>query len=325
MKPEESNVLPKPYQVVTDRIIQMLEQGVVPWKRPWNSTGAPKNLHSGKDYRGINTFMLSAGGAASGFTSPYWVTFKQALERGGSVRKGEHGMPVVFWKLLDRRGSSEDEVDDNESGESKKIPMIRYSTVFNVEQCDGLEYPTPEVASHDFDPIIACEQIVQQMPRPPTIQHDGSRAYYRPSADSITMPPANLFEVPAEYYAPLFHEMTHATGHKSRLNRDGIEKGVSFGSPGYAREELIAEMGAAFLCSRAAIDTLIIENSASYLNGWLKALKGDPKLVVIAASQAQKAVDYITGAKEERIQTINPNPNTAAAAAAEVHHRGFER
>src|SRR5690606_30728234 len=147
MRKQETNGLPKPYQVVTDRIIQMLEEGVVPWKRPWSRAGTPKNLHSGKDYRGINTFMLATGGAASGFTSPYWVTFKQALERGGNVRKGENGMHVVFWKLLDRRGSSEDEVEESENGEAKKIPMIRYSTVFNVEQCEGLEYPTPEIVN----------------------------------------------------------------------------------------------------------------------------------------------------------------------------------
>lgn len=306
VKKKPADQLPKPYQVITDRIIEMLEQGVVPWHRPWSKVADPKNLNSGKSYRGINTFMLSAASATYGHTSPYWITFKQAKDRGGNIRKGEKGMPIIFYKLLEFDKSDEDNSDDDQ--ELNKIPMIRYSTVFNVEQCDGIDYPTPEILNQDFDPIQACEEIVQTMPRPPTILHGGARAVYSPAKDRITLPPKNLFEKPEEYYCTLFHELVHSTGHETRLKRHEIQKPSSFGTSAYAREELVAEMGAAFLCSKAWIDSQVIENSASYINGWIKRLKQDQKLLISAASQAQKAADYIVPQEEENASEMTPSP-----------------
>jgi len=295
----------KPYQVITDRIIEMLERGVIPWRRTWSKVSDPKNLNSGKEYRGINTFMLSAAGAAFGYTSPYWITFRQAKERGGNIRRGEKGMPIIFYKLLEVE--REDEPQPNEDEDSHKIPMIRYSTVFNVEQCDGIDYPTPEIVNLDFNPIEACEEVVQSMPRPPTIKHGGTRAAYSSAQDCIMMPQQNLFETAEEYYCTLFHELVHSTGHDSRLNRDEIQKPSKYGSSAYAKEELVAEMGSAFLCSKAGIDSQVIENSAAYINSWTNRLKQDSKLLIGAASQAQKAADYIIPCTNENEQELSPS------------------
>ncbi|MDX1973806.1 MAG: zincin-like metallopeptidase domain-containing protein [Candidatus Sumerlaeia bacterium] len=297
---EKSDQLPKAYQVVTDKIVSLLEQGVVPWHRPWKSIGLPKNLHSGKSYRGINSFLLHALGAAQGYSSPYWITFKQALDRGGNVRKGEHGSPVVFWKLLDSKSDAEDDTEPEDGNfANRRVPLIRYSTVFNVEQCEGIEYPTPvALQPSQHASIEACESLIAAMPNAPQLIQQGDRAFYRPSTDSVTVPPMGFFESPEAYYCTLFHELAHATGHEKRLNRSTIMSSIKFGSPEYAREELIAEMGAAFLCHQTGIDPVTLDNTAAYLNNWITVLRGNPKLVVLAASQAQKAAEYICNHKE---------------------------
>ncbi len=278
----------KVYQIVTDRIVQLLEQGTVPWHKPWSggAAGWPKNLTSGKPYRGVNVFMLHA----AGFDAPWWLTFKQAKDRGGHVRKGEKGWPVVFWKWLDV------EDKDQQTGEkkAKRVPMLRYFTAFNVRQCEGVEAPAaPGAESHPFDPIESAERIVGAMPKRPDILHGEARAYYRPATDTVNMPVPERFERPAEYYSTLFHELTHATGHKSRLGRDGIENVAAFGSCDYSKEELVAEMGAAFLSGESGIVNETIANSAAYVAGWLQRLRNDTRLVVTAAAQAQKAADFI--------------------------------
>ena len=196
------------YSIVTEQILKQLEAGVAPWHRPW-STQIPKNLVSGRGYRGINVFLLSA----SGHGSPYWLTFKQATERGGHVRKGERGTKVVFWKI----GTREVEEFDGGTHESTSI-VLRYYTVFNVEQCENVPYP---ISGPAVNAIEECERIVRQMPNPPAFEQD-ARAWYRPSNDTVGMPSRNAFNSSEECYSTLFHELTHSTGHTKRVRRDGI-------------------------------------------------------------------------------------------------------
>jgi antirestriction protein ArdC len=277
------------YQIVTDRIIQLLEQGTVPWHKAWSSDDRlPMNLCSGKPYRGVNVFLLHV----AGYGLPHWLTLKQANERGGRIRPGEKSSIAVFWKSY--------ELEDKNTGEKKTVPVLRYYRVFNVEQCEGIDYPKSEPRMLSFNPIEACERLVSGMPNPPKIQHIEARAYYRRATDTVNLPPRESFENEPEYYSTAFHELTHATGHESRLGR--MQKGESnFGTGSYAKEELIAEMGAAFLCWTAGIENKTIDNSAAYIAGWPERLKNNRKLVVQAASAAHKAADYILGkSKEER-------------------------
>ena len=267
------------YESITERIVSLLEAGTAPWMKPWKvSRGLPRNLVSGKCYRGINTFLLHA----CQYESPFWLTYKQATEAGGHVRKGEKSCPVVFWKQLD--------IQDEQTDEAKKIPFMRYYWLFNTAQIEGLrEVPTLEQAPTPADEIVAG------MKNPPGIAHGFSGAFYDPTADRIAMPDKGHFTAEADYYGTLFHELIHATGHKSRLDR---LTATSFGSAQYGREELVADMGSAFLCGHAGIERQL-ESNASYLAGWLKALKADSKLIVQAAAQAQKASDYILNVKPE--------------------------
>lgn len=282
----------KVYDIVTDRVLSLLERGTVPWRRPWAGGDlAPQNLLSRRPYRGINPFLL----ACTGYASPYWLTYKQAQQRGGHVRKGEKSTPVIFWKpwRTERR--------DPETGdrETVQIPVLRYYSLFNVEQCDGIDAPAIEGERCDFQPIKRCESVVADMPKRPTIEHREARAWYRPSTDTVNMPRPELFDEAPAYYSTVFHELTHSTGHRSRLGRPGIEDVAAFGSTSYSREELVAEMGAAFLCGHCGIETATIENSAAYVNGWLRKLRDDRKLVVVAAAQAQRAADFILGVSWE--------------------------
>jgi antirestriction protein ArdC len=279
------------YEIVTERILEKLEQGTIPWHKPWAGGGCPQNLVSGKQYRGANIWLLGS----QDFTSPYWVTFKQAKQLGGTVRKGERSTPCIFWKFLAR------DTENPVTGEikSKQIPLIRHYSVFNVEQCDGISHSRLEVETEEpepFNPIEAAEKIVSGYPDAPSISQDGrGSAYYRPATDSIRTPEAKVFDSQEHYYATLFHEMTHSTGRESRLARPGVTNPIRYGSHLYSQEELVAEMGSAFLLAEARIDSdSLTDNSAAYLASWLKSLKDDPKLVVLAAAQAQKAVDHIT-------------------------------
>jgi antirestriction protein ArdC len=274
------------YSIVTEQILKQLESGVVPWRKPW-SAEPPCNLVSGKEYRGINPFLL----ASQGYGSRYWLTFNQANKLGGHVRKGEKGSIVTFWNI------GEEEIVQDEDGNKRKSKpfLLRYYRVFNVEQTEGI---ADKLGLGDFIPrvpsIDQCEAIVKRMPNPPTMQQD-ARAWYRPSPDTVGMPSQSLFNSSEEYYSTLFHELTHSSGHASRVGREGIEDIAAFGSESYSKEELIAEMGAAMLCGVTGISPATIPNSAAYLQGWISRLRGDSKLLVSAASQAQKAVDYIQG------------------------------
>jgi len=210
------------YEMVNNRIIGLLEKGEIPWRRPWSS-GEPVNFITRKPYRGINPFIL----ISSGFSCPYWVSFKQAKGKGGQIKKGVKGFPVVFWKWI------EVESPDSESGE-KHVPFLRYYSVFNLEQTEGIDIP--ELQTRVFHPINQAEKVIHEMPNAPFIEHNEPRAYYRPSDDVVNTPRANLFQSNEEYYSTLFHELTHSTGHKDRLNRDEIAKVSAFGSHDYSKE-----------------------------------------------------------------------------------------
>lgn len=270
------------YQIVTDRIIEKLEKGIAPWRRPWNASGIAVNWKTQKPYRGINTLLLEPG---------EYATFNQIKEAGGKVRKGAQSEIVVFWKWLEK--------EDEDTGETVKIPFLRYYRVFEINtQVEGLQSKR-EVVEYDHNPIEEAEKIFKGYMNAPSYTFNSGRAYYRPSMDQVNVPPLKDFEIAEEYYSTLFHEMIHSTGHRSRLNRPGIENVAAFGSESYSKEELIAEMGSAMLCAMAGIDNSTIQNSANYIGGWLRALKNDKRLVVQAAGQAQKAADYILGVDVE--------------------------
>jgi antirestriction protein ArdC len=269
------------YEIVTSRILAELEKGEIPWRKPWR-TLPPANLISKKPYRGINVFLL----ALAGYGSQYWLTYRQAQALGGNVRKGEHGTKIVFWKF----DKFETETADGET-EERKSAFLRYYTVFNLEQTEGLK---ALLALPPVFPIESAEVIVSGMPNPPAFEQDAQAAYI-PSRDTVTMPSRTAFDSQVEYYSTLFHELTHSTGHAKRLAREGFDTPQKFGSESYSREELIAEMGSAMLCGIAGIEQATIINSAAYLQSWIKRLKADSRLVVSAASAAQKAADYIRG------------------------------
>src|ERR1700676_5031341 len=274
------------YEIVTEQIIRQLEQGVAPWHKPWR-TETPCNLVSGKPYRGINVFLL----ASQGYESRYWLQFKQAKKLGGHVKKGEPSSLVTFWNI-----GEEKIVRDTNGNERKSRPfLLKFYRIFNVCQTEGIaEKLGLGKYAHRVASIERCEAIVKGMPNPPAIQQD-ARAWNRPSTDTVGMPARGLFNSPEEYYSTLFHELTHSTGHASRVGRDGIEQLNTFGSESYSKEELIAEMGAAMLCGVAGIERKTLSNTAAYLKSWIDVLKSDSRIVVSAASQAQKAADYIQG------------------------------
>lgn len=208
-----------------------------------------------------------------------------------SRSQGENGLPVVYWKFGTR------EIQDGDETIEKPSVLCRYYTVFNVEQCEGLRVqPVQPVQDEpDVKPIEACEQVVSEWQAKPAIRHGGDRASYNKLQDCIRMPNRESFDNAEEYYSTLFHEMTHATGHPNRLNRSTLMDSEAFGDANYSREELVAEMGAAFLAGYCGIENRAINNSAAYLRSWLDALKHDSRLVLVAASQAQRATDLILG------------------------------
>ncbi len=274
------------YEVITERIVAMLEKGTVPWQKPWKvATGLPRNLVTKKPYRGMNVLLLHA----MSYESPFWLTFRQAKELGGNIKKGEKACPVIFGK----RQETEDEI----TCEKSHYTVLRLYSVFNVAQCEGLKnVPAPAAAPATVN--TTAEEIVAMMPKRPEIKHGLAKAFYSPGVDIVAMPDRARFDTKAGYYAALFHELTHATGHASRLNRPTLTESAGFGSNPYCREELVAELGAAFLCGTAGVENTI-QNSAAYLQNWLEALQNDNKLIVQAAAQAQKAADFILDTKFE--------------------------
>ena len=280
--------MPTVYEIVTQTIIEKLEAGEVPWRRPW-VTSAPKNLVSGKEYRGINTFMLGA----SGFPRPEWLTWNQCSKLGATVRAGERSNMVVYFNVGEERLNAK-------TGKLSKPFLLRYSRVFNISQCVHGEQTLTAKLGLDaakgapVGSIESCDAIVCGMPNRPNVKAS-DRAWYRPSTDEVGIPDKSTFHSSEGFYSTLFHELTHSTAHPTRVGRPEVMESQNFGSANYSREELIAEMGSAMLCGVAGISPPTIENSASYLRSWISALRGDNKLVVAAASAAQKAADYIRG------------------------------
>jgi antirestriction protein ArdC len=287
------------YQLVTDRIIAALEAGTCPWRRPWVG-GGPINIRNKRPYRGINTFLLGI----MGYADPRWGTFKAIAEVGGHVRKGEKATWVILWKPVPKKRQSDDE-------EPGSYLLLKSYPVFNALQADDV--PPLEV-EFEHDPIERADEIVrgyadQQALNGPLIQFSNDSAYYSPSQDLVGMPDLARFVHIEGYYSTLYHELVHSTGHKSRLDR--LESG-GFGSGPYAKEELVAEMGAAMLCGIAGIDNL--DQSAAYVDHWASRLREDSKLVVQAAAQAQKAADLILGETfEDSQETENPSAEAVAA------------
>jgi antirestriction protein ArdC len=276
----------KSYERITERIETLLAAGVVPWHKPWKaSTGLPRNLITHKPYRGINVFLLMA----MGYESPHWLTFRQAIQLGGTVKKGEKSCPVVFWKQM--------EVTDKESGETENIPFLRLYHVFNAAQCEGLK--AAPAAEEVPITVTNAANIVAGMPQPPKIKSGMSHAFYQPVNDTVGMPERKRFESEDAYHATLFHELVHSTGHESRLKRQSIMEKNGLGSMPYCKEELVAELGSAFLCGQAEIVDRTIDSSAAYIEGWLDSMKDDPMLIVYAAAQAQRAADFILGRRME--------------------------
>ena len=269
------------YEIVTNKIVEQLEKGVIPWRKPWTNANAV-NWKTQKAYRGINTMLLEPG---------EYATFKQIAEAGGKVKKDAKSHIVVFWKWLEK---------ENEEGKKEKIPFLKYYRVFEINtQVEGLQSKR-ETDTFDHDPIEKAEDIYKGYINSPDYTFLPGQAVYYPSLDKINCPPIEDFKVAEEFYSVLFHEMVHSTGHQSRLKRSGITaKAIAFGDEVYSKEELVAEMGAAMLCGVAGIDNHTIENSASYIQSWLRELKDDKRLVVQAAAQAQKASDYILGVKHQ--------------------------
>ncbi len=285
------------YEIVTDKIMALLEAGEIPWRRPWKSSGPARNLISKRPYQGINLFLLNC----STYSSPYWLTFKQAQERGGHIRKGEKSTLVIFWKWLNTVTQRSDEImDTGQESRLTKIPMLRYYNVFNLDQVEGINQPAEDTeVSSPFTPIERAELVFQSMPNRPDIQYGGDRACYSPQLDYIKLPNQEAFRTAEEFYSTAFHELSHATGHQSRLGRKGIMEPSYFGSHEYSQEELVAEFGASMLCAASRIEQVTLENSAAYIQSWLKVLRGDKKIAIIAAGQAQKASDFILGRRDE--------------------------
>ena len=273
------------HERVTARILEQLEKGVIPWRKTWHGS-EPINYVSRKMYRGVNLLLLPFGGE--------WLTFKQAQDAGGRVKKGEKASMIVFYKMMER---------EDENGKKTTFPFLQYSNVFHIGQCEGITSKLEPVnTDEDVVPIDAAESMIAAYVERSgvTINHvEGSnRACYSPSTDTITMPVIGQFESAEEYYSASFHECGHSTGHRSRLDR--ITETAGFGSQTYCREELVAEMFACFMMNLAGIEIPeTFENSAAYIAGWSKKLKEDVKVIVSASGQAQKATDYFLGIKPD--------------------------
>ena len=271
------------YEIVTARIIEQLEQGVIPWEKPWGGViDGAYNRISKKPYSLLNQMLLQHSGE--------YATFKQWSELGGHIRKGEKSEIVVFWKLQPYE-------DENADGEKiiKQIPLLRYYNVFHVSQVDGVE--PKEIDLNEFEPIEKAERIkTEYMTREhlKILEKLTDKAFYSPTFDYIQIPCKEQYQNVEEFYSTLFHEMVHSTVYKTRLDREDVKDCMYFGSENYSKEELTAELGSAFLVNLLGIETKnSFRNSSAYIQGWLGRLRGDKKFIVSASSKAEKAVKYI--------------------------------
>ena len=298
------------YTRVTDRIVAQLEQGVRPWTRPWNAEHAAGRITrplrcNGEAYKGINVLMLWDSADSQGFACPIWMTFQQAKQLGGFVRKGEHGSPVVY-------ASTFKKTDTNDAGEEvdQEIPFLKEYTVFNVEQVEGLPdrfYQTQQQPNTSIERIALADEFFRNTQA--EIQEGGNQAFYSISKDFIRMPKLETFRDAESHAATLAHELTHWTRHASRLDRDLGRK--RFGDAGYAMEELVAELGSAFLCADLSLTPEDRDDHAAYIESWLKVLKEDKRAVFSAASHASKAVEFL-----HSLQPIATQPKPEELATA---------
>jgi len=283
------------YQLVTDLIIEKLEQGIIPWRKPWNDYGPAVNYISKKPYRGINQLILNGLNI-----KPFYMTFKQATALGGRIKKGARSIPVTYWNFTYRNKKtncriSNDKVSSYPADLILKTAFLKYYRVFNIDDVLHVEFDIPDLSPEiDNHSIERCETVFSKMKDCPEIRHIENQAYYQPVNDYINMPPIELFKTSELYYSILHHELVHSVGHAKRLNRFDGKEISAFNSTNYSKEELIAEIGAAFLNGYTGIlneDTL--NDSSAYIQGWLNKLHNDKKFIVEASAKAQKAVDYI--------------------------------
>ena len=300
------------YTTVTNQIIAALEAGTPPWVCPWDrshGSAIPANLTTGRPYRGINVLLLNLQQIVGGYADSRWLTFQQARQLGGHIRRGESGTRIVFFKLLDRDDLAASAAP---SAARKVIPLLRSFTVFNAAQVDGLpaSLTTQAPAPEGWNPVAVADALLSGSGA--QIQHGGNRAFYNPSLDLIQLPPLSAFSTSASYYSTALHEVTHWTGHTSRCNRlQSARQHIE----AYAFEELVAEMGSAFLNARCGLAGTL--HHASYINDWLRALRTDRRLVFSAASMAQKAVDYLIPMPDAQAAQSQTRA-LAADASAEV-------
>ena len=269
------------YEVINNMIMEKLQKGKMPWKQTWNNFGPARNYVSKKPYRGINALILNN----TDYEYPLFLTFLQVKELGGALKKGSKSIQVIYWKTL--------EFENDEK--IKRIPFLRYYNVFNVDSVEGVKLQLP--AKYVNDSIECCETIINDMPSKPIIEHGGDEPYYNWREDQVKVPHRDNFILSDEYYATLFHELAHSTGHESRLNREECMKPTVYGSREYCKEELVAEIATCFLCGEAGISNNTIDNSSAYIQFWVERLtymlREDNKAFVRASAQAQKAADFI--------------------------------
>ena len=274
------------HQAITDQILAAMETARTTGRRLWDSQPSlPLSLATGKPYQGINTLILWGAALTRGYTSPYWLTYKQSAERGGQVRKGERGTRCVFYKPWE----SQETNPDTGKTETTRGAVLKSFTLFNLDQIDGIEAPAREPRA-PFQAIEDAERILQASPA--RIIEGGPSAFYQPDADTIHLPAREAFINPEAFYSVALHEMTHSTGHKSRMARDFSGR---FGTEAYAFEELIAELGSAFLNADLGIIGSTLQDHADYLSNWIAILKGDKTAILTAAAQASKAHSFIKG------------------------------
>ena len=269
------------YAAVTDRIIAQMEQGVIPWSKPWVASGKAISHATGKPYSLLNQIFLGRPGE--------YITFKQCAEAGGHVKKGEKSSMVVFWKWIEQ--------EDEETGEVKEVPYLRYYNVFHIDQCEGVsaKHSTDTAFPDGASTVETAQEIIYDYLSREGVKlthSEGDRAFYRPSTDEIVLPIRKQFVSTAEYYSTVFHELAHSTGHEKRLNR--LDKVAAFGSDVYSKEELVAEIGAATLVNHCGLESVTsLRNNTAYIQTWLGVLRGDKRFIVSATGKAEKAVNLI--------------------------------
>lgn len=277
---------------INDAILREMEKGKIPWEKPWSPLGSPFNPLSGTRYKGCNHFYLSL----LAFDRPFFMTFVQARDAGGNIKKGAKSHPILYWSQFKKQ------VETPEGTADQMIPCLKYYNVFNIDEVEGIDWTgkLPERREIPFNPIEKADQVVKAMPLPPGLRHAGDSAHYTPALDQVTMPSPKSFKSEENYYGVLFHELSHSTGHKSRLNRPEIKDPASFGSETYAKEELVAELSSAYVMQSLGLSSEgLVKNSAAYLQGWMKAIKKDSMLFIKASFKADKSAKWILNQREE--------------------------